>query len=288
MTAQLPFDGARAAGAPGLEPPSPIGPGATYDGIKAINWSSLKHMAVSPLLYRWRIDHPLESSASQVVGNAIHCMLLEPEKFEARYVLFDGTRRGKAWDEWQEKHPGAVSLKPDELARVTNCVAAIRRHRVANRLVSACRAEEVLTWRDPETGLACKGKLDGISPTYVADLKSARDVRPMKFERASAEYLYHGQVAWYHDGATLAGKIDGKVPPYIIAAQSDEPYDVAVFQLDGETLDVGRGLYRSLLRRLVQCIEADFWPGVAPDLETLTLPPWAIERPLDQLSEEDF
>ena len=268
--------------------PTPRGSAATYADIRAVNWSSLKHMAVSPLLYRWRIDNPAPRSAALSVGSAIHCALLEPGKFDSRYAMYDGRRAGKDWDKWQEDHPGVESLKPDEMERVEKTVAAIRSHRVASRLVSGCRFEEATTWVDKETGLACKGRLDAIAPTYIVDLKSARDPSPKKFERATAEYLYHGQLAFYLDGAVCAGKIEEGCPSYIIAAQSDEPYDVSAFQTAVETIDAGRALYRSLLRRLVQCTEADFWPGCCPDLTPLFLPKWAVEQDAGSITEEDF
>ena len=249
----------------------------TYDSIRAINWSSLKHLAVSPLLYRWMIDHPAPRKPAYVVGSAIHCAILEPGKFDSRYAVYDGTRRGKAWDEWQEEHPGVESLKPDEMARVMMCADAVRAHKVASRMIDGCRVEEVTTWTDPKTGLACKGRIDAISPTRVVDLKSARDVSREAFTRASCRYLYHGQLAMYQDGAIAAGKIEASATeePIIIAIQSDAPYDVSVFQLAPETLAAGRALYRGLIWRLEQCTAANLWPGVCPDLEDLGIPPWA-------------
>ena len=263
------------------------GPSASYDQTKAVNWSSLKNMAVSPLLYRWRLEHPQPRTAAFVIGGAIHCAALEPGKFDARYALFDGTRRGKAWDEWNAERPGAESLKPAEMERVMRSAEALRSHRVASRLLAQCRAEEPTVWKDFDTGMACKGRLDSISATYVLDLKSTKDPAPRQFERSSAGYLYHGQLAWYRDGAITAKKLPPSAAAYIVAVQSSEPYDVAVYALTDETLAHGRSLYRSLLRRLARCIEADWWPGVAPDLEILNLPPW-VAGETSTVEEESF
>lgn len=245
-----------------------------YDSIRAVNFSSLKFMATSPMAYRWHVDHPEPRKAAFVLGGAIHCAILEPERFASRYAVFDGTRRGKAWDEWQAERPGVESLKPDELARVEACALAVSRHRVASGLLRGGRTEESMTWQDPVTGLMLKGRMDYIRPDAVIDLKSTRDPSPWHFSRDAAKYHLHAQLAMYHDGATVIGKIDGKTLPFIVAVDSSEPHDVACFQLSQATVDAGRALYRSWLRRLIQSVEADFWPGVAPDLETLELPPW--------------
>lgn len=246
-----------------------------YDKIQALNWSSLRHLATSPLLYRYRQDHPEPRKKSYVIGNAIHTAVLEPEKFAERYAVFDGTRRGPAWKEWLAKHPGKESLKPPELAAVEAAAKAVSDHRVAADIFRGGRREEVLTWTGPG-GLLCKGRVDYIRPDVVADLKSVgRDVSPRKFGRDAAEYLYHGQLAWYHDGAIAAGKIPANAPPpLIVAVQSKPPFDVAVYQLSYEDLDLGRSLYAGLVQTLQECIAADYWPGCAPDLEQLTLPPW--------------
>lgn len=277
--------GAKKAGAahagptPGGATPLPP-PGVQYESIAAINWSSLKHLAVSPLLYRWRLSHPKAATPAMVLGTAIHCAVLEPDKLDSRFAVYDGTRRGKAWEEWQVDHPGVQSLKPDERERVQQASAAVLAHREAAKLLRGCRHEEPQTWTDPETGLACKGRLDAIGPSYLLDLKTASSIEegmavaPRTFTRTAAARLYHGQLAWYHDGATLARKIQGDVPPYVIAVESDEPFDVGCYQLTPETLAAGRALYRSLLRRLEQCLAADYWPGVAPDLMPLELPAW--------------
>lgn len=264
-------------------------PAPDYEAVKAVNWSSLKHIHVSPLLYQYHLANPPERTAALAFGAAKHCALLEPDEFEKRYAVYDGVRRGKAWEEWQAEHVGAGALKPDDIERVQRSVDAIRKHRVAGRLIAACRFEEVTTWTDPETGLRCKGRLDGISPCFVVDLKGTAAAEPRKFRNAASDYLYHGQLAFYQDGATLAGKIDGKEMPWIIASQNDPPFDVWPFELPAATLMAGRVLYRSLLRRLVQCIEADWYPGAVPDSELLDLPPWAAgQGESDSLTQEDF
>ena len=46
-------------------------------------------------------------------------------------------------------------------------------------------------------------------------------------------------------------------------------------QMTEATLEAGRALYRSCLRRFQECEAADVWPGVAPDLQDWDLPAWA-------------
>lgn len=248
-----------------------------YAQIKAVNWSSLKHLQTSPLLYRYRMDHPQPTKPGFIIGGAVHTKVLEPHLFDQRHAVFDGTRRGKEWDAWQLANPGKESLKPPELIRVGATAEAVASHRVAAQILSGGRREESMTWRDPETGLACKGRVDYITPRYVADLKySARGIDGHTFPRTCAAYLYHAQVAWYMDGAIAAGKLPVDCErPYIVAAQGVEPYDVGVYQLTPTDVKRGRAIYRRLLKQLVQCTEAGMWPGAVPDIRDLNVPDWS-------------
>jgi hypothetical protein len=260
-----------------------------YDALPAINWSSLKHIGVSPFDYQWHRQHPVPRKPAFIFGGAVHCAILEPEKFDARYAVFDGTRNAKhkEWQAWQAEHPGVESLKSHELARVKAIAKSVMDHRVAKELLKGGRREEPQTWVDEATGLACKGRFDYVRPEFVLDLKSSHNPAPARFERDALAYGYGGQVAFYHDGATRLRLIDGRTRPFIIAVQSKAPFHVVAFQLEPETLEAGRALYRSLLRRLIECTEANYWPGLAPELQPLRLPPWAEGQLLSQEDEEE-
>ena len=152
---------------------------------------------------------------------------------------------------------------------------ALRAHGVARDLLRGGLAEETIEWTDADTGLACKGRLDYLRPDLVIDLKSSRDPSPERFARDAVKYGYAAQVAFYHDGAGRSKRTDGKRLPCIIAVRAGDDFDVAAFQIEPETFDVGRSIYLSLLRKLAECTAADYWPGVAPELWPLYLPPWA-------------
>lgn len=253
-----------------------------YEQIDAVNWSSLKYMATSARLLQWRTTHPRPDSPALRLGRAIHCALLEPERWPSAYVVAPDvdrrTKIGKAdWAAFQEAlDPAAELLSADEHALAERCADAIREHPRAVELLTGVRTEETLTWTDDATGLPCKARLDTITPRYVLDLKSTRRESIAQIKRDFASFLYHGQLAWYHDGAIASRLIppDARTP-YVIVVQTVEPYDVVPGRIMAEDLERGRALYRSLLDRYAQCKAADWWPGLAPDLVDLDLPAWA-------------
>ncbi len=282
-----------------------------YSAIAAVNWSSLKYMSVSPRMYRYRLTHPEPRKPTWVLGGAIHCMVLEPDVFPSRYAIFDAetlkalapgrnTKAGKGnvdrhpeWatdamtsDEYQAAcvalaHPGKEPLTVSQHATCVIAAGAVGEHRVARDLLRGGLAEEAIEWTDPDTGLRCKGRLDYLRPDLVIDLKSSADPSPAAFERAAVNFGYAAQVAFYTDGALASKRMTGNAHPCIIAVRTKDDFDVACFQLSSEALEIGRAVYKSLLRRLSECISADYFPGVAPELKVLDLPPWAVKQAIE-------
>ena len=250
----------------------------TYDQLQALNWSSLKALNRSPLHFRWLRDHPEPDKPAYALGRAAHCAILEPAEFSSRYAVYSGRRdaRTRAYQEWQAKHPGVTALRESDYDAVMAMAEAVRNHRVASRHLQGGRAEETITWTDPRSKLLCKGRLDYVRPDGLVDLKTTSKIAPDRWLRDCATYLYHGQVAWYHNGATLAGAISRDADlPVIIAVETSAPYDVAVYRMTHEAMSTGLDLVRALLDRYVACTAADLWPGVAPEEIPLELPSWA-------------
>lgn len=248
-----------------------------YDAIRAMNWSTLKHMWTSPKECQFRMTTATDSEAF-TFGRAGHMCVLEPERFERSFGVYDGTfdKRHKAFQAWFAEHPGLTPLKPAHMDSVRRIRDAVYAHSDAAELLRGGRREEAIQWQDEATGIACKARLDYARPDMVVELKSTKDTERRWFTNDAAKFLYHGQLAWYFDGAraSRATSADSALPP-IIAVEKDPPHDVAVVTPGAETIAVGRDLYRHLLTKFVECTAADWWPGKAPTPWQLDLPPWA-------------
>ncbi|MEQ9074126.1 MAG: PD-(D/E)XK nuclease-like domain-containing protein [Sandaracinaceae bacterium] len=266
-----------------------------YAQIEALNWSSLKHLATSAKLLHYRSEAPRPDTKALRVGRAVHCAVFEPARWRSEYVAqpdFGDLRTKKAKaarEEWREQLvEGVEVISADEHALAMRLAKAVREHPDAAKILRSGRAEEVVTWTDPETGVECKGRFDWITPRFICDLKSTRQSNLRGMRADFARFLYHGQLAWYHDGAIAAKLIPADAEqPRAIVVQTVEPFDVVPFFLLTSDLERGRALYRSLLHRYVECQSAEWWPGLAPSLTPLDLPPWAAGGD-DETDEEDW
>lgn len=270
-----------------------------------LNWSTLRHIAVSPKLLAYRVEHPQADTPALRLGRAIHCAILEPEKYAKTWLVPNvcnvplksaggrcknpGTKLHQGY--WycgthikQYAEPGheddipegVEPMTPDDAEIVRVCVESVRAHKVAMQTLSGGAAEQEIEWTDGETGIECRGRLDYLTPNVVVDLKTTRLETVREFVRDVAVKLYHGQVAWYTDGAIRAGRIpQDSPPPFVVSVSTSEPYDVAVYQLSRASFEAGRILYRDLLTKYDRCVKAGLWPGIAPDLVTMEVPDWS-------------
>jgi hypothetical protein len=244
-----------------------------YTEIKALNWSSLRLME-TPAVFRHRQTNPRPDTPAFLLGRAMHCALLEPDKFETRHPVYRGAaRRGKAWEAFLCDHQNSEPITEQERDAAVNMSQAVRMHAVAPGMIAGGRTELVAEWIID--GTRCKGRLDCVTLTRVVDIKTTRDAGPRWFGKAAFDYGYHGQLAWYHDGAVSAGLLSpGYDRPVIVAVEKDPPHLVAVYEVPVEVLDLGRELYRRLLAKYRACDAAGYWPGYE-GLRELELPKWA-------------
>jgi len=236
-----------------------------YEQIEALNWSSLKEMAASPLHYQWRVEHPRRDTPAFALGRAVHCAILEPDAFDERYFVPEAL---------QCVASTKAGLLQRQAGTVLVCVESVARHAEASAALEGTHREVACTWTDPETGTACKGRLDAVARGRMVDMKTTgRGLAT--FPRDAANYLYHGQLAWYIDGAIAAGLCDRDAAVQIVAVETCEPYDAALFTLPPYVVEAGRRLCRRLLSEWVECRAAGIWPGRYPSATALHLPDWA-------------
>lgn len=248
----------------------------TYQEIDAVNWSTLKHMRESAMLYRYRLSVPIDDTEPMAMGRAVHCLVFEPEKFSAEFAIWDGGRRaGKEWEAFKDSRKAFTILRDQYAERVTELAEAIRRHPLVQPYLDGGEFERAITWTDKDTGLACKAKPDWIVPDrrVLLDLKTCVCAEARRFGAVSARLGYHCQLAHYRNGVREAlGWEPERV--LIVAAERDAPHDVSVFELDPDALYFGAEEIADLLRRVKACREADVWPGRYQAEQALQLPAW--------------
>jgi hypothetical protein len=247
-----------------------------YYRARGANWSTLKHLRESALHYRYLRDMPSKTTPAMALGRATHTLVFEPEKFNEEYAIWEGgDRRGTAWKEYQEANEGRIIFKPAEIDIAVQISDAVRRHPLVQPYLVDGVFEQPVFWTDPDTGIACKAKPDWMQPErrVLVDLKTTQSIHARRFGAQAASFGYHLQCAMYAMG--IEGALGWKPAKVcIIAVESKPPYDVAIFEIDRETLMLAEVEVKELLMQLKACRTADSWPGRYIEEQALQLPAW--------------
>lgn len=255
-----------------------------YHAAPGISKSGLDLIARSPAHYAYAA--PRTATRAMEIGTALHCAILEPERFATDYMLIREVtdRRASAYKEACKVWAAENVLTGTEADCVAGMQESVRSNRhLAEYLVAPGQCELSVFAIDPETGVLVKCRFDKLMSTgtdlfndrVAVDLKKTQDIRD--FGKSVANYGYHIQAAFYSDvfewatGEKLAGFVFAAVEELI-------PHASAPFVLDDEALDIGRMLYRKALNEYAECLEADDWPGIAGEPETIQLPSWYVNQ----------
>jgi hypothetical protein len=248
-----------------------------------VSKTALDLIARSPAHYKAWIDGESEEEESEALsfGRAFHCALLEPDKFDASYTVEPdfGDCRFKAnkanRDAWRAEHASHEHLSEEAARCIRGMVNSIRRHPLAGKMIREGKSELTLKWRDPESGLTCKSRLDYYveSRAMIVDAKSTLDARWAKFRRQIVDHRYHVQDALYRSAAV---ELQLPVQFFVfIACEKTPPYGVATYTLDADGIGRGYSAARADIDTLAACMRDNVWPGYPVGIQEIELPPWA-------------
>tara|TARA_R100001594_G_scaffold150505_2_gene212016 strand:- start:99 stop:923 length:825 start_codon:yes stop_codon:yes gene_type:complete len=223
-----------------------------YYSRDAVSASLLKSVVKQSAVHAEERMKPSEGTQSMRLGTAFHARLLEAEDYEnliAVSPLCDRrTKAGKEiYAEFVEVSKGKTVITAEQGHLLEGMIASANAHPIVNRLLEECYATEFQTFWEID-GIPCKAMIDACSDKgVIVDVKTTIDASPEAFSRASFNYQYHLQLAWYAnamgivgDDKDLNGKKDfSKVDAYIIAVENTAPFGVAVYKFSTDALESG-------------------------------------------------
>jgi len=276
-----------------------------YHRSPGINKHGLDNINVSPLHYLTEKENPPPATPAMIIGSALHCLVLEPERFDQEYIKDDAPKKPtsaqinaktitpktqaqiEVYDQWQAAAFGKTIIKdkpgkdpfwePGDWATLHNIRDAVRAHPVASILLDPDQgwAEKSMYWMDKEIGRLCRGRVDFFNEAHgvAVDLKTAASARYSDFIRAVSDYRYHVQEQMY-----LAGLKAAKVPVQafvFVVVEKKPPYAIGIYTLDKEAKHIGHAMWRQDMRTFDECKKNDEWPCYPSEVRDLILPPWA-------------
>jgi hypothetical protein len=219
----------------------------------------MKAMSASPQHYFAACQGDVEDpTLAMRLGTLGHAMLW-PD-VAPPYAIYEGSRRGKAWDEFRAAHGGIEIFTRSEANEASGMAEALDRHDDARELLRNGTPEVPIMWN--YCGRAFSSRLDVRGPNRVVELKTAKTSHPDFFVRDGSRMSYHAQVAAYRLAlAQLTGRATCAIDAHIVAVEKKRPYVVTVFDVTERALREGEKLIRAWYEQIVACEEAKSWPG---------------------------
>jgi hypothetical protein len=231
-------------------------------------FSWLKEFAKSPAHARHAALFDRDETLSMRIGDATHSMLFGTKPV----VACSHRRRTKARDAFEkaerEKAPNVLIVSPGEHYKASRMADAIKRNKVAERVLFAPGAviEQTIHWT--YKGRKCRATPDARQFRTVADLKTCKSADLKWFARDAAKMFYHSQLGSYRQ----AIKAETGVLPteaYIFAVENVAPFVVTPFKLTERALEVGWRLWKGWLDMLLQCEKTNVWDEYTPGVVEL-------------------
>ena len=225
-----------------------------YFAYKALSASQIKTYATHGAYDFWKtsVFNPdciqTAETDALIFGKLTHCMLLEPDEVEKRFMVLDWgtkTRGTKKHEEAKLLYPDKILVTPDEYQKAGRMLAEIMNHRLARAVVKDAYTEKPIIWTDELTGLPCKAKIDAFKNTkdgiVVIDYKSSSNIESLL--RRAEDFQYPCQSAFYSDA--IKAKY-GKEPiefVFIIQSNKDGEEDkICVANVDIDTQSYAKGV----------------------------------------------
>jgi hypothetical protein len=156
-------------------------------------------------------------------GSYMHSLLLEPEKTEDEFAVFDGaTRRGKAYEEFKEANEGKTIITASQAQQAQDLYNLYHEHVDTQGLIVDGVAEHTLCVE--LEGMPIKVRADYIKEGMIIDVKTSSDpVDKFSAAKTIIRFDYDLSAALYVDAFK---KYTGKDHDFIFAFLNKQTGDV--------------------------------------------------------------
>lgn len=277
-----------------------VEPMKTYLAQKQFIGASKLHdiITLTPLQFIYRVLNPPEETEATLFGSALHTYILEPEKFNEAYDVYDPSLRpekdktfqSKQNKEWKENFHiacemrGTIPISLEDLQRLDEMHKALSRNTTTNNILHQEGVKELsiytkITYNDFTFYVKIRPDFVSLIRPFYLDLKKTRDAspEPNKFPADCFRFGYDIKCSLYYDilaehWVSLNRFAAGNPTPYlervqdlkralIIAIEDEAPFDIAVYNIPEVMLESGRYRYRAGLDRFKTCLQSQKWPG---------------------------
>lgn len=258
----------------------PTMPSEEYHASAGLSFTGFKHFLQSPAHYRYFRDNPKESTDSQILGQLVHALVLEPDTVPNRFALIEGPMNKNPWKQQKDEAEakGLICVGGTNRAKALGMAEAVLKHPKASHLVKTGVKEASGFAIDPQYGILrkCRPDIWNKDIMSIADLKYVDDASEDGFLRQVLRMKYHYQSAWYLDvwGWLIGQPIQRHIH---ICVEEDAPHAVQLHCLSDADIEASRQAIQRRLGRYAECLHKNEWPAYPTGIIPMVLPHYAYK-----------
>jgi hypothetical protein len=244
-----------------------------------ISKSSLSALKASP--FRFFKGVKFKQTKAMQIGTAIHCALLEPDKFEQTYKVMPELtdKRLKSYKDAKTEFVDYELITGQDAKNINGMMDAVLANDAAKELLQSAGWCEVSGFHtDPDTGIKLRHRFDKLTDDGCGvDIKKTQSVHPDELSKTIHKYGYEMQDALYSDGyEAITGRKLNQF--YFIFVEESYPHEVAVVYLDDISKQVGRDQYKALLTDYDHYKQNPHKVNNNSEINMISLPEWALRE----------
>jgi hypothetical protein len=242
-----------------------------YHSIRGyMSSSGYKQMIVSPAHYQAYLRKEDKQTEAQVLGEAYHACVLQPDLFKYKYVIINGDRRTKEVKAKVElaEQEGKTSIKQEVFESILRMSSNTLNKLERLQLLQPTGVKECSIFViDNLTGCPIKIRPDYIDPErgIILDLKSYSSAYEPDFRHQFWRQRYDIQAALYKRVASQYFERPFEIFCNVVC-ETEDPYEVNVIQVGEATLDRALENMDDTLFNFKRCLELNEWPGLPDEI----------------------
>ena len=254
-------------------------------------------------------EHEKETKKHLDFGTLAHTLFLEPEKFEAEFVVLpsdapkpptdvmrnaknpsaDSLARVQWWDAWEAQNGQKITISEEQLSgamRIVRSLQALSMYEVMQK--NPGMAEASIFFTDPIYDLRLRVRpdyhiipCDAFPNGMIFDVKTANDARPMAFSKACGNFAYDLSAAMYREGFQQYYQTEEKPPFIYLVGENDAPFVGKQYKASDLFLSVGEVRYQKAKQLLAESKLMNEWQGYSQELDEIFLPSYMTKQALE-------
>lgn len=241
-----------------------------YDGS-----SDLKMILQTAADYHQRKSQPKRETDATAFGTLAHCLLLEPDEFDSRYVLqtedwgpLNRNPGAKLWKEFKAANAGKTVIKFEEALRLKRIFQAAKKNQLLQQILKGA-AKEVTAFHDELKTKACADCID--TNGIIWDVKTtSKDLSDIDLAWMVFKMGYHFQAV--HQMTVFRQFMEINGWGWIFISTDTPAVHIIIRRASEIFLQEAQKDFEWAIERRDWCIANNTWPGYEETIVTLDYP----------------